>query len=53
MSQTNLTPLNKYKVGDTAWYIDEIVTILQRRIENGHLCYRIDSGKIVHENHLK
>jgi hypothetical protein len=49
------TVRHKYKVGDVVAEIrrEACFTILQKRIENGHLCYRLDDGRIVNETFLK
>lgn len=49
---------HKFNIGQSAWYRGsewEQVTIIQKRIENGHFCYRVVGESfegIVHENLL-
>lgn len=39
----------KYKIGDSVWYIDEVLSVLQLRTDNGHVCYRLSNNRIVSE----
>lgn len=45
---------HKYSVGQEVYdkRMDEFVTVEQKRIENGHICYRISTGAVRHENLL-
>lgn len=43
---------HKYKIGDRVWYIDEVLTVVQLRTDNGHTCYRLCTGRIVSESFL-
>ena len=46
---------HKFKVGDKVYdtWQDEILTVIQKRFENGHRCYRLSDGSIVNETRLR
>lgn len=44
-----------FQVNDKVYWTwaDDFFIVSQKRIENGHLCYRLDDGSIVNENQLR